>query len=104
MKIANCLTSSCRYCRYYKTEGRRGGMCQQLGVLVQARWKSCNLSCPTFTDYNNQGEIALLEKSFSLGCATPKNASVSETSKNMPTFCSIEKVIDKVNVQQDNCV
>ncbi|AKG23847.1 hypothetical protein [Calothrix sp. 336/3] len=42
------LTSACRYCRYYKPEGRRGGVCQQLGAPVQAKWKACSLALPPF--------------------------------------------------------
>ncbi len=42
----NLLNSACRYCRYYKPEGRRGGMCQMLGVPVQGKWKACTLEMP----------------------------------------------------------
>lgn len=42
------LNSACRYCRYYKPEGRRGGMCQMLGVPVQGKWKACTLEMPAF--------------------------------------------------------
>ncbi len=48
MKTLNVLTSACRYCQYYKPEGRRGGMCQQLGVPVQGSWKACALAMPKF--------------------------------------------------------
>ncbi len=73
MKSINSCTSACRFCRFYQPEGRRGGMCQQLGVLVQAGWKSCNFASPVFTsNWEPISEIARLEKSFSLGCATPK--------------------------------
>lgn len=48
MKPINFLTSACRYCRYYKPEGRRGGMCQQLSAPVQASWKACSLAIPPF--------------------------------------------------------
>ena len=48
MKPNNFLTSACRYCRHYKPEGRRGGMCQQLGAPVQASWKACTLALPPF--------------------------------------------------------
>jgi hypothetical protein len=48
-------------------------MCQQLGVLVQAGWQSCNLATPAFrTNWEPIAELARLEKSFSLGCATPQ--------------------------------
>lgn len=67
MKTANFLTSSCRYCRFYKTEGRRGGMCQQLGVPVQAHWKACVLAAHPFNSTWNEFEkVVSLENSFSL--------------------------------------
>lgn len=49
MNQIQILTSACRACRYFTPEGRRGGTCQQLGVLVQARWKSCALAVPAFS-------------------------------------------------------
>ncbi len=71
-KSVKSCHSSCKSCSFYQPEGRRGGMCQQLGVLVQARWRSCNLGIPAFTaNYHGKEEIAILEKSFILGCATP---------------------------------
>ena len=74
MKPKNYSTSSCRYCRFYNPEGRRGGICSQLNVSVKAHWKSCQFSCPVFADdWQEYPEIALLEKSFSLGCATPSS-------------------------------
>ncbi len=79
MKIVNDLTSACRYCRFYQPQGRRGGMCKQLGVSVKAEWKSCNLASPPFaSDWENLEEIVWLEKSFSLECTTSET-SVSET-------------------------
>ena len=68
MKTVNGLTSACRYCRFYQPQGRRGGgMCQQLGVPVQAVWKSCNLAAPPFgSSWESLEEIVWLEKSFSL--------------------------------------
>ncbi|MDB9372438.1 hypothetical protein [Nodularia sphaerocarpa] len=48
MKPIKILTSACRYCRHYQPEGRRGGMCQQLGSPVQAGWKACSLALPPF--------------------------------------------------------
>lgn len=67
MKTSNCYTSSCRYCHSYQPQGRRGGMCKQLGVTVQSQWKSCYLAQPIFSSsWDNSEEIARLEKSFSL--------------------------------------
>ncbi len=89
----NHCTSACRSCSFYKPEGRRGGMCQQLGVLVQARWKSCSLASPAFmADYHGKEEIAILEKTFSLGCATPQSHSSDQLTKKMGNCCPIEAV------------
>jgi len=73
MKPHPLCQSACRHCRFFNPEGRRGGMCAQLGVLVKAEWKSCSLSVPAFeTEWQPIPQVALLEKSFSLGCATPQ--------------------------------
>ena len=40
--------SACRHCRYYTTEGRRGGQCDQLDTLVHGDWKACPLALPAF--------------------------------------------------------
>lgn len=42
------LASSCRHCRFYGIEGRRGGYCQQLDVQVQGSWKACSLAVSPF--------------------------------------------------------
>ncbi len=53
--------SSCRHCQFYKMEGRRGGFCHQLGVLVQGRWRACTFATPLFatsvTPRFSEGEI-----------------------------------------------
>lgn len=73
MKPDNHCNSACRHCQFYNPEGRRGGMCSKLGVSVKAEWKSCHLAIPAFdTQWQTLPEIVLLEKSFSLGCATPQ--------------------------------
>ena len=59
MKTPKFLTSACRYCRYYKPEGRRGGMCQLLGVQVQASWKACHVAIPTFKPAWSSLEVVL---------------------------------------------
>jgi len=48
MNTLNFPTSACRLCRYYQPEGRRGGVCQQLGVPVRGSWSSCSLAIPPF--------------------------------------------------------
>lgn len=77
MKTANFLASSCRYCRYYQSEGRRGGMCQQLGVPVQGQWKSCSLATHPFSaTWDNLEDVVKLENSLNLSCSTASNSSV----------------------------
>ena len=49
MKRIKFCTSSCRYCRYYKPEGLRGGICNRLEVPVESSWKACSLAIPPFT-------------------------------------------------------
>jgi len=67
MKKANYTHSSCRFCRYYHPEGRRGGMCQRLSVHVQSCWEACILASPPFASpWENLDEIIHLEHSLSL--------------------------------------
>ena len=42
------ISSSCRHCRHYIHEGRRGGQCEQLNVPVQSCWDACVLSQAIF--------------------------------------------------------
>ena len=59
MSNQNCLTSACRYCRFYRPEGLHGGACQQLGVSVQSDWKSCQLGLPAFANtWENAEELS----------------------------------------------
>ena len=67
MRTANFLTSSCRHCRYYQSEGRRGGTCRVLGVPVQAGWSSCSLSARPFNSvWEDLETIVDLEHALSL--------------------------------------
>lgn len=75
MKHINLLTSACRYCHYYKPEGRRGGVCQQLGAPVQGNWKACSLALPPFAP-----SWESIEDVWSLPHATPILASSSKKS------------------------
>ncbi|MGF1480091.1 MAG: hypothetical protein ACFB4I_11450 [Cyanophyceae cyanobacterium] len=59
--LTPACTSACRYCRFYRPEGRRGGTCQRLGVPVQANWKACSLGSPPFTA-EDQFEIPQLPR------------------------------------------
>jgi hypothetical protein len=59
MTNQNCLTSACRYCRFYRPEGLHGGACQQLGVSVHSNWKACQLALPAFaSSWENAEELA----------------------------------------------
>jgi hypothetical protein len=75
MKHIKSLTSACRYCHYYKPEGRRGGVCQQLGAPVQGSWKACPLAIPPFAP-----SWESLEDVWSLPNATPVLTSCSNQS------------------------
>lgn len=48
MKSSDFCTSTCRHCRFYQPQGRRGGHCSQLNVEVQGSWKTCSLATPVF--------------------------------------------------------
>jgi hypothetical protein len=79
MKTANFLTSSCRHCRYYQAQGRRGGMCQQLGVPVHSHWKACVFAVHPFTStWENLEALVHLEHSLALNC-TDERATVGAT-------------------------
>jgi hypothetical protein len=62
MGTFNTPVSNCRHCQFYQIEGRRGGLCQQLGVSVQSTWTSCALAIPVFSTDWNKTEKVLLAK------------------------------------------
>ena len=67
MKKVNFSTSTCRHCRSYEPDGRRGGSCQLLGVPVESSWKACNFASPPFENTLKKLEnIFQLETSISL--------------------------------------
>ncbi|WP_373527717.1 hypothetical protein [Nostoc sp.] len=70
MKPIKVLASACKYCRHYQPEGRRGGMCEQLGAPVKATWKACSLALPPFAP-----SWETLEDAWGLPDATPVLAS-----------------------------
>ncbi|HHP7232315.1 MAG TPA: hypothetical protein ACFCUY_15820 [Xenococcaceae cyanobacterium] len=66
MNKANFLNSTCRHCRYFNPEGRRGGSCQKLGVPVNSTWQTCTLARYPFSPtWKSLEEIVHLENSFS---------------------------------------
>ena len=67
MKSGNFTTSSCRHCRYYQAEGRRGGQCHQLSVPVRSEWAACTLAARPFNAaWESLEEVVRLEHSLSL--------------------------------------
>lgn len=59
MQPVSKAISTCRHCRFYQIEGRRGGVCQQLEVPVQGGWKACSLAIAPFTSkWDQLSEIA----------------------------------------------
>ena len=67
MTNENCLTSACRYCRFYRPEGVHGGACQQLGVSVQSDWKACQLGLPAFANsWENVQELATTSRQIEI--------------------------------------
>ena len=87
MKPLNFLISACRYCQYYKPEGRRGGTCQQLGVPVHGSWKACALAIPAFArSWEGLEEILMLSEETPilsdpcpLGCALDSSSIAPRT-------------------------
>ena len=78
MKTLNFLTSACRYCRHYCVEGRRGGMCQQLGVPVRGSWKACSLALPQFASSWESIEKILQDEKLILKEAICGNGSLND--------------------------
>lgn len=90
MKTLNRLTSACRYCRYYKLEGRRGGTCEMLGGSVQGSWKACALALPAFApSWEGLEEIMLL-------------ADKTPVLSNVRTLCGLENYEIKPTEQSDS--
>jgi len=95
MKTLNFPTSACRYCRHYDVEGRRGGMCQQLGVSVRGNWKACSLALPLFTpswesiEEILQDEKLILKEAFSVNCSLGSTETVVSEEE---TLCASVKL------------
>lgn len=85
MKTRNFSTSACRACRFYQPEGRRGGLCQQLGVPVSSGWKACSLALPPFA--------SSWEKLEGIIWATEEKLTVQNT------VCKSDSYLDQPQVQ-----
>ncbi len=88
MKPIKPLTSACRYCRHYQPEGRRGGMCQQLGAPVQASWKACSFAIAPFAP-----SWETLEDAWSLPDARPISVSSQSLASENAAFVPVETTI-----------
>lgn len=65
MSKVHASVSSCRHCRFYQLQGRRGGHCHQLGAPVQAGWNACPLAIPLFlADWELEQPILLPEENI----------------------------------------
>lgn len=62
MQDTSTPISSCRHCRFYQPEGRRGGQCQQLNVTVQGAWQACGLVEPPFELVARQPEARVVQE------------------------------------------
>jgi len=78
MKLIKRLTSTCRYCRYYQPQGRRGGMCEKLSAPVQGVWKACPLALAAFAP-----AWETLEDAWSLPVARPVFAAAQTFSTDL---------------------
>jgi hypothetical protein len=68
MKTKNLAPSTCRHCRSYKSEGRRGGLCQLFHAPVKSHWKSCSLARSPFVYQWENLERTLPEAPISSDC------------------------------------
>jgi hypothetical protein len=86
MKTPNVLTSACRSCRYFQPEGRRGGLCQQLGAPVRGSWKACSLALPPFAPSweTLEGIMLLSDETLKLQDAKTTTYSVESCGSNVP--------------------
>lgn len=96
MKTLNFPTSACRYCRHYNVEGRRGGMCEQLGVPVKGSWKACSLALPPFAPaWENIEEILrdeklLLKEAFSVNCSIANSQADLTEEQSLSSYEELE--------------
>ncbi|WP_139324959.1 hypothetical protein [[Limnothrix rosea] IAM M-220] len=67
MNSKNCSISTCKTCRYFRTEGRRGGTCEQFGTFMDPAWNACPLGVAAFETVPKEVQpIEVLEHSFTL--------------------------------------
>ena len=93
MKETNFLNSTCRHCRYYQPEGRRGGSCHKLGVSVNSNWEACSLASSPFDNalnnldatLTNLEDIMQLETAFCLSSSFNYQDSLNLKASQKPT-------------------
>lgn len=86
MNEINFSASTCRFCRFYQPEGRRGGACRMLGVPVESSWKACALAASPFeTTLKKLEDIFQLDSTSSAIVSTTKapRMQVEETTSPM---------------------
>ena len=67
MNSQNCSISTCKNCRFFQTEGRRGGTCEQFGTFTDPAWNACPLAVAAFDAVAEDIDpLAALEHSFTL--------------------------------------
>lgn len=67
MKKNNSSVSTCKNCRCFRTEGRRGGICGRFETFADPEWSPCPLAEPIFDEIQEEKrELVILEKSFAL--------------------------------------
>jgi hypothetical protein len=86
--------SSCRHCSFYRSEGRRGGVCQKLGVPVQGSWSVCPLAVSPFDPMKNISEIVNWQ-GFSL------NAEIAAA--GLPLESELTLASEKLNLENVSC-
>lgn len=95
MNEKNFSTSACRFCRFYRPEGRRGGLCETLGVPVQSSWKACSLACSPF-----ETTLTKLENIFNLDASISRQSS-SQNASELPKLNANSSFQPKVVPQLD---
>ena len=72
--------SSCRHCRHYAHEGRRGGQCEQLNVSVQGSWNACGLSQAVFLKDTIPSTVdGLVTANYPDYCGTELNGCITDS-------------------------
>ncbi|MEI2583385.1 hypothetical protein [Scytonema sp. PRP1] len=97
MKQMKSLTSACKYCRYYKLEGRRGGFCQQLGAPVLGNWKACSLALPPFApSWENLEDVWALPNAKPVLASGLNKAALAPVQETATTSCSEKAKVEAV--------